>query len=86
MDTRYLDEDLVVQPYVPADPRVRVLIEDMGLALCNASNCLSDHAHGDICGHQRLAAQMVRATTDHFATEFERVGNTAACDLLRDEM
>ncbi len=83
------DEDLV-RTYTPSNnPRLRVLVEDMGRMLCHVTNCPNADAllgTGDPCGHKRLAAQFVRATADHYISELLKVGDVEASEILRDEV
>ena len=67
----------------PLDGRTKVLIEDMTVAICQKTNCLS--ADG-MCGHRRLATELVLATIDHYIDVFDRAGNHTSVALLRGEM
>ena len=64
----------------PLDGRTKVLIEDMTVAICQKTNCLS--ADG-MCGHRILAAEIVTAVTAHHIDLFDKAGNSDAVVLLR---
>lgn len=75
-------EDLEIRVITPK-PLTRVFINDVALYICHATNC---PAEDGMCGHQKLATELVRATLDHYADTLDRVGHTDAAALLRGEM
>ena len=80
-------EIVEVRQYHPTG-QVRVLIEDLAQAICHAANCynVGTGGGGDVCGHQRVATEMVNATIDHYIDVYAKDGNHDAADLLRNEM
>ena len=75
----FVTEDLETHRVSP-DAHTRILIEDVALAICQKTNCLS--ADG-MCGHRILAAEIVTAVTAHHIDLFDKAGNSDAVVLLR---